>query len=298
MSTRPAEERAPVPVTSARRKLALEAQGFRHNSFWVGLGKAGRKALLSVGRWKRYAGPHDAIYRRGQNSDFAFVLLDGHVKAVLNADTRHPTMLALRYPGQILGEDEALEVSGTPVRAMTMQPLHRVEGILITRDRFQGFLNQHPTAWPALSRELLTRLNEAEERLGQQASEAANSRLAKALVSLIDYPMAVRLGSSRMAVPLTQAELASWIGASRETVERILRDWRDRDIVATAYRSIVVLRPNDLIRISGLLRHWSVPLNHPSAAPHFVQARARVARRLYPSAIGSRPRPQPVSPIR
>ncbi|ASU85931.1 hypothetical protein CDO52_26820 [Nocardiopsis gilva YIM 90087] len=37
---------------------------------------------------------------------------------------------------------------------------------------------------------------------------------------------------------VTQVELATWIGTSRETVERILRGWRKRGLVSTRYRCV------------------------------------------------------------
>ncbi|WP_432928210.1 helix-turn-helix domain-containing protein [Microbispora sp. CA-135349] len=58
--------------------------------------------------------------------------------------------------------------------------------------------------------------------------------------SLIDHDRAMRERASSITLPLTQAELASLIGSSRETVERILRGWRQRGIVRTAYRPSVI----------------------------------------------------------
>jgi CRP-like cAMP-binding protein len=59
-------------------------------------------------------------------------------------------------------------------------------------------------------------------------------------------------GVQRTSLRLSQAELASWIGTSRETVERILRDWRNRRIIETGYRSITVLQLGDLMRVAGM----------------------------------------------
>jgi DNA-binding transcriptional regulator LsrR (DeoR family) len=42
---------------------------------------------------------------------------------------------------------------------------------------------------------------------------------------------ALSAGVGRTSLQLSQAELASWIGVSRETVERVLRDWRERGII-------------------------------------------------------------------
>jgi CRP/FNR family transcriptional regulator, cyclic AMP receptor protein len=58
-------------------------------------------------------------------------------------------------------------------------------------------------------------------------------------------------GVERTWLQLSQGELASWIGVSRETVERILGDWRGRGIIETGYRRVVVLRLDDLMRIAG-----------------------------------------------
>jgi DNA-binding transcriptional regulator LsrR (DeoR family) len=55
--------------------------------------------------------------------------------------------------------------------------------------------------------------------------------------------------------PLTQAELASWIGSARETVERLLADWRKRGIVQTGYMHIDITDEEALQRIAGVRHH-------------------------------------------
>ena len=58
-------------------------------------------------------------------------------------------------------------------------------------------------------------------------------------------------GAPGILVRLTQAELASRIGVSRETVDRALRNWRNRGIVATGNRRIVIRDVQALARIAG-----------------------------------------------
>lgn len=117
--------------------------------------------------------------------------------------------------------------------------------------------------------DLQARLSEAELRLGGIASEGANRRRARVLLSL---SMSTALaGVERTSLRLSQAELASWIGASRETVERVLRDWRKREIIETGYRSVTVLRLEDLMRIAGMRQAVRRParrqLRPPARAP-------------------------------
>ncbi|TLP66541.1 Crp/Fnr family transcriptional regulator [Microbispora triticiradicis] len=238
-----------------RYQLALEARFARHSSFWAELDKAGRRKLLSLGRTKLYREDgHSFLYLNGAIDDRVIVLLSGHVKVtsdVLHRSSRQPAPMSLRYPGQLIGEQEALQRSGTAIRKVTASVLGVVEGLVIEARAFQGFLDGHPTGWPALTTELSGRLFEAETRLDAM-SDSANERLARTLASLIDPSEALREGSSSIMLPLTQADLAALIGTSRETVERTLRTWRARSIVQTAQRSITVLRPDQLMRIAGI----------------------------------------------
>ncbi|MET8145661.1 Crp/Fnr family transcriptional regulator [Sphaerisporangium sp. NPDC005288] len=235
----------------------------RYESFWAELDTAGRRKLLQRGQPKVYDN-RDYIYRQGHTSSYVLILLRGHAKLMADSASGQQTLLSIRSPGQLLGEDEALQRGGTTVRRATAQALQRVTAITVEAMAFQDLLNSHPPAGVALAMELRTRLNEAETRI-RVAPEAANRRLARALVSLIDHNEAMRNDWTKVTLPLSQAELASWIGTSRETVERTLRGWRQRSIVRTDYRAITVLRPRDLMRIAGIHSAYlpSLPFTTP-----------------------------------
>ncbi|MCU1430746.1 MAG: cyclic nucleotide-binding protein, partial [Actinomycetia bacterium] len=55
----------------------------------------------------------------------------------------------------------------------------------------------------------------------------------------------------RIALPLTQEELAGWVGASRESVARALRTLRDRGVISTGRRRVVVHDGAALARYSA-----------------------------------------------
>ena len=119
---------------------------------------------------------------------------------------------------------------------------------------FTQFLSAEPDAWPALARDLDVRLSRAEARLRMDSSEAANCRLARALLSLSTSTALQSVGRVSLRLSQAERELASWIGVSTETVERVLRDWRNRQIVETRYRSITLVRLDALMRIAGVRR--------------------------------------------
>ena len=72
-------------------------------------------------------------------------------------------------------------------------------------------------------------------------------RLAGLLLQLADP----RDSEFRMAMMLTQEELASLTGASRATVTRALSNWRQRGIIRTGQRDITITDPAALRKIAG-----------------------------------------------
>jgi CRP-like cAMP-binding protein len=54
-----------------------------------------------------------------------------------------------------------------------------------------------------------------------------------------------------LAVPLSKQELAGSVGASREMVQRLLRELREKDAVSTGRRTLLILRPDVLRRIAA-----------------------------------------------
>ena len=118
-----------------------------------------------------------------------------------------------------------------------------------------AYLAEHPAAlWPVAAG-LCERLADAEARIASAARDNADCRLARLLCDLErhgtpDYDMGCPAPRSRS--DFSQAELASWIGSCRETVDRTLARWRRRGIISTRYRTIVVHDLETLARIAGI----------------------------------------------
>jgi CRP/FNR family cyclic AMP-dependent transcriptional regulator len=251
-----------------------------HLGFFGGLDPESQGRLERIGRIRPYR-PGEIIYSQNESSSHVRVIVDGSVKMTARSGVRE-TLLEIRTSGDLLGEREVLrslglsawvrsalvsggghEATGAQLppagrsmapkaRAATATALRGTRALVIGGPEFGRFLASEPAAWAAMVRDLEERLSEAESRLGGIASEGANRRLARALLSL---SMSTALtGVGRTSLRLSQAELASWVGVSRETVERLLRDWRRRQIIETGYRSITVLQLDDLMRIAGMRR--------------------------------------------
>jgi hypothetical protein len=117
------------------------------------------------------------------------------------------------------------------------------------------FLEGQPAAMFSVAQGLCERLADAEARIASAARDNADRRLARLLCDLERYGTPDwAQGREGMAVPVpfTHAELVSWVGVSRETVDRALRRWRARHIVSTSVRKIVIHDVEALARIAGI----------------------------------------------
>lgn len=201
------------------------------------LARGDADALLERVRRRRIP-RHEPVLRAGSAGSDLGLLLDGRVKLVAFGADRREVVLAIRGPGELLGDMAAL---GGQRRTATAVALEDVEVGFLHADEFRAYLTEHPGAALILIRMLVQRLSEATREVVDLATQDSVGRVAKRLLELAgDHGVAVE-GGTRIDLSLTQDELASWTGATRETVSRALKLMRRLGWIATDHRSITVL---------------------------------------------------------
>jgi CRP-like cAMP-binding protein len=197
---------------------------------------AERKALFAAGRHRRIAGGGYLI-NEGGPSDAVFVVLSGHVKVFSSTDRGGEVVLAVRGPGALLGELAAID---DEPRGASVTALEPVEVLVIGCLAFRDFLHDHPRLLFRLLVTLTGRLRDADRKRVEFGAYDAVGRVARRLVELAER-FGVPAGECvRVTLPITQDELAGWVGASREAVVKALRGLRDRGYIETKRRAVVV----------------------------------------------------------
>jgi len=165
-------------------------------------------------------------------------VLEGHVKLVAYGADRREVVLAIRGPGELIGEMAALAGQR---RTATVIAVDDVEVGYLAADELRSFLAAHPNVALVLIRMLVRRLSEADRDRVDLATQDSVGMVAKRLVELAtEHGKRVDEGTL-IEFSLTQDELASWTGATRETVSRALRLMRRVGWIQTDHRSITVL---------------------------------------------------------
>jgi CRP-like cAMP-binding protein len=208
----------------------------RADSFLSRLSPVDMADLVGRGHRRRWR-KGETLCTQGEPSYWVAILLSGMVKATTPTDDGVEILLRVSGPGELIGE---LEVSDGKPRPATIVALEPTEALAVPQEHFSAFLESHDAAVRVLVDMLCERLRDAERRRYGLGAFNVTKRLAQQLVELADrYGQDVEEGV-RISLALTQDELASWIGASRESVSKALRSWRQHGLIETGRRSVLV----------------------------------------------------------
>ena len=238
MTRRPASEPSYGDMNPHEK---VPAQGF-----WALLTDEEQAVLAALGRISVFS-PGAVICVEGDPATHVYVLVEGLAKVLSSTADGHELTLALRGNGDLVGE---IAGQTTGYRNATMRAIGTVRALIVTYERFSTFLDAHPGADHAYRQVVTRRWNDADSMLRSHPVTNGAHRLAIVLLDL-----AARYGSEtgqgvRIAVPLSQEELASLAGASRATVTRALSNWRQRGIIRTGQRDTTITGLDALRKIA------------------------------------------------
>lgn len=202
-------------------------------------------ALEAMGKPVRYPAEH-TVFWEGQPSYSVVVIREGHVKVTRRATDGSEVILAIRGPGDIMGDEGVLL---DQARSATVTTITEVTGVDVGADALLGFVNEQHL-WPAMLRAAVRRRNQAEEEV-ILTRLSVRSRLARWLLHLAGEVGERADEGWVVAVSLSQQDLAARIGASRDAVTIELRRLREQGVIATGRRRIVIRDPDALDRISS-----------------------------------------------
>lgn len=208
----------------------------------AGLPEPLRARLLHAGAPVRFA-PGQPLIREGDRGDFVILLLQGWFKVVAGAD-HSETLMAIRTGGDLVGELGYLDHQG---RSATVRAVCAGSGRKILGGEFDKILGIDAQMAAAVARAMSAKLRWANRRrldISGFGADVCLARVIHELATAYGHPegAAVRIG-----VQLTQREVAALAGAREATAHRVLTSLRNRRIIATGYRRLVVL---DLRRLA------------------------------------------------
>lgn len=164
-------------------------------------------------------------------------LVEGRAKVEVATPTGRSILLAVKVPGELVGEYAALD--GRP-RSATVTALEDVDVARVPPDEFLGYLEEHPRLAVALLRTLAHQLRSASQLSIDRDGSEVSVRVARRLVDLAQRFGELNGSSLTISLALTQDDLAAWVGATREATNRALARLRSGGSVTTGRQRIVI----------------------------------------------------------
>jgi len=165
----------------------------------------------------------------GQPPRGIFVLCTGKAKVSTTSADGKTIILRIAEPGEVLGLTSVME--GSPYEA-TIATLEPTQANFISHQDFIRFVNQYSEVGMKVAHQLTHNCKCAYDEIRSLGlSHSVPQKLAKLLLKWSQQPLA---SSSRkpheiaIRVTLTQEEIAQFAGTSRETISRVLADFRKK----------------------------------------------------------------------
>ncbi len=189
------------------------------------------------------------VFYQGDLAASLFVMVDGLVKVFVTSENGDEMTLVTLRPPDMFGELSLLDGGS---RSASAEAVEKTTVLELGRDTFLEILKDQPQ----MTDILLRTMGGALRRLTEQAADFVfldlHGRVAKLLVGMADDRGVRSSQGVELDLQLTQSDLASIVGGSRQSVNQILRSFERRGYVEVEGRKMIVKEVELLRRRAGL----------------------------------------------
>jgi len=165
-----------------------------------------------------------------QPGEVVYVLLEGTVKIYVTQADGREVILAFLGRGDTVGEMSLVDSAGRSANVVTTE---RARLLWMDRATFQTCVGTLTPLAHNLVRLLSHRLRFANEQIRALCTLNVQGRVARQILAMADrYGSPEAGGEVRIPLRLTQSDLAEIVGASRERVNQVIVDLKQRGVIS------------------------------------------------------------------
>lgn len=214
----------------------VSAELFRQVPLFSGLEEEDLESLISVATRRKY--PKDGvIFFEHDVGDALFLILSGRVKVTILSDDGREIILAMLSDGDFFGEMSLLD---NEPRSATAIALQETEMVVLHQRDFLSIVEKRPRVLINLLSVLSSRLRKANQQIGNLALHDVYGRVARILLEMASED-GTRQPDGRVAFRRpTHQEIANMIGATRETVSRMISDLHRQGFIEISGKNVII----------------------------------------------------------
>jgi CRP/FNR family cyclic AMP-dependent transcriptional regulator len=226
-----ASQPSPAPHIDRHKLLAT-------HPFFSGFDRAIIDRLLSHAVTRRVK-KNTVLFRKGDTGSSLYAVCAGLVRISVPSERGQDAIFNLIPPGDLFGEIALLDGG---VRTADAVVIEHSELMVIERRDFIPLVREYPDVAMKLIEVVCTRLRRTSEQVEDIVFLGLPERLAKALLRLHTRSTA----NPDNMIRITQRDLSQMIGASRESANKLLRDWQRRGWLKLRRGGLILTNPKAL----------------------------------------------------
>ncbi|MBP7920793.1 Crp/Fnr family transcriptional regulator [Rhodoferax sp. TS-BS-61-7] len=167
------------------------------------------------------------VVEQGKNSNALFLILAGRAHVVMTDSKAREVIVATLKAGDYIGEMSLID---NEAHSATVVADTQMDVLVLGRDDFTRCVSENTAIASAVMRGLVQRLRNADQKIVSLALMGVYGRVANVL---LDTAEPNEHGELLIREKISRLDLAKMVGASREMVSRVMKDFEEQGFVQT-----------------------------------------------------------------
>ena len=216
--------------------MSVSVDLFRQVPLFADLEDADLDSLISVATRRKFQ-KDSVIFFEHDPGDSLFMILSGRVKVTILSDDGREIILSVLGEKDFFGEMSLLDNEPRSATAIAMED---AEVVILHQKEFLSIVEKRPRVLVLLLAVLSSRLRKANHQIGSLALLDVYGRVAAVLLDMAKES-GVRLKDGRVCFRRpTHQEIANMIGATRETVSRMISDLHRQGYIEISGKNVII----------------------------------------------------------
>jgi CRP-like cAMP-binding protein len=184
-------------------------------------------AQLADAVTKRRVKRGELIVEQGKKSNALFILLSGRARVVMIDRRAREVILDVLTAGDYVGEISLIDGKS---HTANVQAEVQCDLLVLGHAEFTRCMNENHAMSNSVIKGLVQRLRKADEKISSLALMDVYGRVAQTLMGFSE-----EAGEQRLVIrdKITRQDIAKMVGASREMVSRVMRDFEEQGFIKT-----------------------------------------------------------------
>ena len=175
----------------------------------------------------------NVVLTEGEAGDSLYAIISGRVKVFIGDEDGREIILKILGPGDFFGEMSMIDKQP---RSASVSTLENATFKVLSHTAFEAAVEKAPRIATLVMQALAKRLRDADRKISTLALMDVYGRVANTLLELA----ITTNGKLVVGEKLSQQDIANMVGASREMVNRILKDLSDRGYISVEAKTITI----------------------------------------------------------